>query len=48
MDNLHDIMVVGATGSLVLLWAFAAIGALASLSDTFGEHMAGLFERFKR
>ena len=48
MDNLHDIIIMGGMSSLVLLWAFAALGALASLSDTFGEHLAGLMERLKR
>ena len=48
MDNLHDILVIGALGSLALLWAFAGLGALASLSDTFGEHVQRLAERLKR
>ena len=48
MDNLQDIIIVGALGSLVLLWGFAALGAAASLSDTFGEHLERLTERFRR
>ena len=48
MDNLHDIIVIGALGSVALLWAFFAIGAIASLSDTFGEHLERLIERIRR
>ena len=48
MNNLHDIIVMGAMSSLALLWAFAALGALASLSDTFGDHMARLMEKLKQ
>ncbi len=48
MDNLHDIMVAVGMSSLALLWTFAALGALASLGDSFGEHAHGLLERLKR
>tara|TARA_R100000008_G_scaffold36391_1_gene20735 strand:+ start:90 stop:209 length:120 start_codon:yes stop_codon:yes gene_type:complete len=39
---------MGALSSLALLWGFAAVGALASLSDTFGEHAQRLAARLKR
>ncbi len=48
MSNLHDIIIVGALSSLAFLWAIAALGALASVNDTFGEYMGQLLERIKR
>jgi len=47
MEHLHNIALLIGAGSLALLWAFAAIGGLASLWDTFGGHLEGLVERIK-
>tara|TARA_R110002020_G_scaffold138125_2_gene307912 strand:- start:1467 stop:1613 length:147 start_codon:yes stop_codon:yes gene_type:complete len=48
MENIHNIVIIGAMSSLALLWGFAAIGGLASLWDTFGEHVEELAQRLKR
>ena len=45
---MHDVLIVAGAMSLALLWGFAALGAAASLSDTFGEHLERLAERFRR
>ena len=45
---MEELVILVGASALGLLWAFAGLGALASLSDTFGDHLERLFERIKR
>jgi|ETNvirnome_2_300_1030623.scaffolds.fasta_scaffold192089_1 hypothetical protein len=41
------IVIIGVS-AVTLLWLFAAIGGIASLWETFGDHVHALIERVKR
>lgn len=45
---MEDAIILIGMASTLLLWGFAAFGGLASLWDTFGDHIEGLYTRFKR
>ena len=45
---MHDAVIVIGLTSVALLWVFSIAGAMASLWDTFGDHLEGLIERIRR
>mgnify|MGYP003648215740 CR=1 FL=1 len=48
MESWGDILIMVGMSSVLLLWGFAALGAVGSLWDTFGSHMMALVERIRR
>ena len=48
MESWEDIVIIIGMSSVLALWGFAALGAVGSLWDTFGSHIADLAERIRR
>ena len=44
---LGDLLIILGMTSVGLLWVFSLVGALQTLGDTFGDHVAELIERLK-
>jgi hypothetical protein len=45
---MEDAIILIGMAATLLLWGFAAFGGLASLWDTFGDHLERLYMRLKR
>ena len=46
-SKMEDALILIGMSGVGLLWAFAAIGALASIWDTFGNHVSDIIEKLK-
>jgi len=44
---MEQVLIAVGVMSLALLWIFAAFGGAMALWDTYGDHIAQLWKRFK-